>query len=128
MLEPYLTPAPMGGSLTQRLKPGDTINPGTLLGRIQTGKEEIEIRSQVPGILERWLVNGGANVTPGDSLAAIAPSANEAWEALRALYLVGQPDDVPAIQRYAGAAPEVQDAVRRQAILSAEAIRARNSK
>lgn len=128
MLELYVTAAPAGGALAQRLKPGDTINPGTLLGRIRAGQEEFEIRSQVPGVLERWLVNGGATVNAGDSLAAISPSANEAWEALRALYLIGQPEDVPVIQRYARAAADVPDAVRRQAVLSAEAIRARNPK
>ena len=128
MLEPYVIPAPRAGTLTQRLKPGDTVNPGTLLGRIDAGQDNIEIRSQVAGVLERWLVNDGANVSTGDPLAVISPSANEAWEALRALYLVGEPDDVPGIERYARAAAELPDAVRRQAVLSAEAIRARTRK
>ncbi len=128
MLEPYAIPAPAAGTLAQRLKPGDAINPGTLLGRIRAGQEDIEIRSQVPGVLERWLVSAGANVSTGDSLAAISPSANEAWEALRALYLVGQREDVPAIERYARGAPDIPDAVRRQAVLTAGAIRSRNEK
>lgn len=128
MLEAYMVAAPKAGVLGQRLKPGDTVNPGTLLGRIQAGQENIEIRSQVPGILERWLVNAGVNVAAGEALLAISPSPSESWEALRALYLVGEPDDVPVIERYARAAGDVPDGVRRQAVLSAEAIRARNPK
>ncbi len=128
MLEPYLVTASRAGTLAQRLKPGDTVNPGTLLGRIRAGQEEMEIRCQVPGVLERWLASTGANVNPGDPLAAISPSANEAWEALRALYLVGETEDIPVIQRYARGEPGIPDAVRRQAVLSAEAIRTRDRK
>lgn len=128
MLEPYVVTASRAGTLAQRLKPGDTVNPGTLLGRIRAGQEEMEIRSQVPGVLERWLATTGANVSPGDPLAAISSSANEAWEALRALYLVGETEDIPVIQRYARGDPDIPEAVRRQAVLSAEAISTRNRK
>jgi biotin carboxyl carrier protein len=128
MLQPYVVTAPKGGTFSQRLKPGDTVNPGTLLGRIQSNEGQVEIRSQVPGILERWLVSTNTNVNAGDSLAAISPSANEAWEALRALYLVGQAEDAPLIESYVRASADVPDAVRRQAVLSVEAIRERNRK
>ena len=48
------------------------------------------------------------------------------WEALRALYLVGQPDDLFAIERQAGTLGRAPDRVRQQAALTARAIRNRS--
>ena len=47
------------------------------------------------------------------------------WEALRALYLVGQPEDIPAIQPYERELPEIPDHVRKQAVETEQAIRER---
>src|SRR5262249_38519615 len=55
MLEPYPLGAPRNGVLRERLHTGDVINPGTLLGRIESGGEKLEMRSPVPGTLARWL-------------------------------------------------------------------------
>ncbi len=127
MLEPYPVLAPRSGILAVRLKPGDVVNPGTLLGRIQYGNHKIEIRSQVPGALGRWLVANGTNVWPGQSLLTIAPSEDLVWEMLRALYLIGQPEDMPAIQRYVRGDAGMTERVRQQAELAARAIRSREA-
>lgn len=127
MLEPYTLPAPHGGALSERLKIGDVVNPGTLLGRVQDGSQKVEIRTQVPGTLERWLVADGAGISRGQPVVAIAPSADIVWEALRALYLTGQPEDLPAVERYIRDATGMPDRVRQQAILAAHAIRAREA-
>ncbi len=128
MLEPYAVQAPRAGRLSERLKAGDAVNPGTLLGHIQSGEEKTEIRSQVPGTLDRWLVTSGDSVAPGQPVVSIAPSAEVAWEALRALYLTGQPEDLPAIERYARGAGGTPDRVRLQARNTADAIRARSAR
>jgi hypothetical protein len=47
------------------------------------------------------------------------------WEALRALYLVGQLDDLPAIRAYERNVPEIPDRLREQAVLTEKAIQAR---
>ncbi len=125
MLEPYTVLAPQGGTLAQRLKAGDVLNPGTLLGRIEQGDKKIEIRSQVPGTLDRWLPADGANVSRGDALMLISPSSEMGWEALRALYLVGQTEDLPAIERYARGSEGMPNSVRQQAELTARAIHSR---
>ncbi len=125
MLEAYAVPAPRAGTLSQRLKVGDVVNPGTLLGRIQAGDQKIEMRTQVPGTLDRWLVANGATVLPAQPVAAIAPTAEMVWEALRALYLTGQPEDLAAVERYARGAREMPESVRQQAELAAHAIRSR---
>ena len=127
MLEPYAVLAPHAGVLQQRLKVGDVVNPGTLLGRIQEGEQRTEIRSHVPGALENWLARDGATVSAGQPTAELAPSPDVAWEALRALYLVGQTEDLPAIERYARGAPAMPANVRQQASLAARAIRSRST-
>ncbi len=126
MLEPYAVPSPRAGTLSQRLKVGDVVNPGTLLGRIQAGDQKIEIRTPVPGMLDRWLVANGASISPAQPVAAIAPSAEMVWEALRALYLTGQPEDLTGVERYARGVRDMPESIRRQAELTVRAIRSRS--
>ncbi len=126
MLEPYTVISPQAGTLLERLKPGDVVNPGTLVGRIQQGGQKFEVRSQVPGTLIRWVAADAATVSAGETLALLDPSPEMLWEALRALYLVGQADDLPAIERYARGVSDMPENIRRQADLAARAIRARS--
>jgi len=134
MLRPSAMPSPRAGTLTQRLKPGDAVSSGTLLARIKfkaPGKqkeEEAEVRSQVPGTLEGWMVADGTSVTPGMEIVLIAPSPEIVWEALRALYVIGQPDDLPEVERYARGVEGMPQQVSAQAALTAQKIRERNLK
>jgi hypothetical protein len=132
IFQPSAVAAPRAGKVTARLQPGDTVNPGTLLGRITTelgrvasGSEQIEVRSQVPGTLKSWLVTNGESVSAGQSIALIDASSPEVWEALRALYLIGQPQDLPAVDQLAQPGNGVPEAVRQQAVRTAGAIRDR---
>jgi hypothetical protein len=125
MLDSYAAAAPHGGILSERLHPGDAVNPGTLLARIRDGGQKIEIRSEVPGTLDRWLVSDGTNVSTGQATSLIAPSPEMVWEALRALYLIGQAEDLPAIERYARGVAGMPDTVRQQAVITARTIRSR---
>jgi hypothetical protein len=65
------------------------------------------------------------NVTQGFEIATVAPGDAQVWEALRALYLIGQLDDLPAILPYERELPETPDRVRQQALLTEKAIRER---
>jgi HEAT repeat protein len=125
ILQPYEAPAEREGKLIQRLKPAETINPGALLGWVQAGGAKMEMRSQVPGTINHWLVADGADVTPGTPVMSIDPSPAEIWEALRALYLIGQTQDLPEVERFANGADDIPPEVRRQAVTTAEAIRSR---
>jgi hypothetical protein len=49
MLTPYTEAAQRTGILSIRLKPGDVINPGTLLAHITIGNDKTEVRTNVPG-------------------------------------------------------------------------------
>jgi hypothetical protein len=55
----------------------------------------------------------------------VDPGDEQVWEALRALYLVGQPDDLPAIHPYQRDLPEISGRLRQQALLTEKAIRDR---
>jgi len=53
----------------------------------------------------------------------VDPGDEQVWEALRALYLIGQVGDLPAIRPYTRELPEISDRVHRQATLTEKAIR-----
>jgi hypothetical protein len=74
------------------------------------------------------MVGSGANVSAGDQMAIVDPDAEQAWEALRALYLVGQVDDLTVIRPYEREVPEVPDYLRQQAVLTEKAIQGRAAK
>lgn len=126
MLRPYGVLAPRAGTLATRLRPGDTVNPGTLLARIETSPgERFELRSPLPGRVEQWLKPDGNMVGPDDAVVLLAPSEDQVWEALRALYLVGGEDDLEDVERYARGVEGMSDRIRQQARLTAEAIQRR---
>ena len=129
MLQPSAVAAPEAGALEERLKPGETINSGTLLGRIQHGDRAIsELRSQIPGAIDHWLVPDKTAVAAGQPVMVVNPSADEIWEALRALYLIGEAQDLPAVEEFARGSGQISANIRQQAELTAAAIRARPSR
>src|SRR6266478_2695036 len=87
----------------------------------------IEIRSPISGRIRTLSVAAGATITAGTEVAIVDPSDDQVWEALRALYLIGQPDDLPAIRPYERELPEVSSRVRQQALLTEKAIRDRSA-
>jgi hypothetical protein len=89
------------------------------------GTGVIELRSPTTGRIRTMSAVRGHPVHPGDVLAVIDPSTEQVWEALRALYLVGQMEDLPAIRPYERDVPDVSDDVRRQALEAEKAIRTR---
>ena len=123
MLQPSDVAAPQAGALDQRLKPADAINPGTLVGRIDSGNTKNELRSQIPGTIDHWLVPDKSSVVPGQPVLLVDPSSDEIWEALRALYLIGDAQDLPVLDSLARGAGDVPPRVRQQAEITASAIR-----
>jgi HEAT repeats len=121
MLRPYTVRAPVAGSVRYRLKLTDYVNPGTLLARIG----DTEVRSPAPGEVRSLEHKEGDTVAAGDALAELSVDPNHAWEALRALYMVGQADDLEDVQRFLRPLPGMPEKVVRQAALTAQAIQAR---
>ena len=132
MLRPFVLNASLGGKLFHRLEIGDSVNPGTMLARVVTGaetgteaSEPVEIRSPMPGELREWFAEDEATIEPGQPLLALAPADEQVWEALRALYLIGEQQDLTLINRIAGGAYDLPRSVRQQALLTADAIQQR---
>jgi biotin carboxyl carrier protein len=127
MLAPYRLAAPAAGSVAHLVRPGREVVAGVLLARITAPSgEAVEIRSPFAGRLEAQLAGEGERVEPGDPVVSVMPEAEQVWEALRALYLVGVPEDLPFVERYAAPDSAVPPAVRKQAALTARAIRTRS--
>ena len=126
MLSRYTLSAPSSGTIATRLKPGETVNTGTMVGRIVEGNQKTEVRSQVPGTLDRWLVADGATVFAGQPIAVLDPSSDMVWEALRGLYFIGRADDLPAVESFAHGATGFSPQIRQQAELTAQAISSRS--
>jgi hypothetical protein len=125
MLRPYVMGSPLAGVLATRLKPTDIVNPGTLVAHIASGGKSNELRAQVPGTVDRWLVADGAAVTIGQPLLSLAPNESMAWEALRALYLTGRPEDLPDVERFVHGMDGMSPQVAVQAQATAQAIQDR---
>ena len=58
-------------------------------------------------------------------MAVVDPGTEQVWEALRALYIVGQLDDLAAIRPYERDLPDISNDVRQQAVETEKAIVAR---
>ena len=125
MLKPYEVQAPVTGEVLSSLKEGAPLGRGSLLGRIkQSDGKNIEIRSPLPGKLERVLAPIGSQVPAGTGLVTINSDEDSVWEALRALALVGEKDDLPLVERYAQDTAQ-SDRIKQQASLTVKAIQSR---
>jgi hypothetical protein len=126
MLRPFAIRSPAEGVLSFRLNANDVVNPGTLMARVDLGDgAPLEIRSPLPGRIERRLAPDGRRIQRGENILLLAPAPEQIWEALRALVLLGRAEDLPLVQRWAGPYGEDNDTVRTQAALTVRAIKSR---
>jgi len=134
LLQPARITAPVAGSVTDTDKVGTSIHQGGLIAKLQVdpsavvspnGQQTVELRSPISGRIRTIVVAPGSHVTAGAEVATVDPGDEQVWEALRALYLIGQPDDLPAIRPYQRELPEISDRVRQQALLTEKSIRER---
>jgi biotin carboxyl carrier protein len=128
LLQPASIVAPVGGRVVDIDKVGTSVRQGGLIAKLQDGGRTTEIRSPITGRIRALSAATGKTVAAGAEVAAIDPSSEQVWEALRALYLVGQLEDLPAIRIYERNVPEIPDRLREQALLTEKAIQARATK
>ena len=133
LLQPARIVAPSAGRVTDTDKIGTAIHQGGLIAKLQVdrsvasqnGQQTTEVRSPISGRIRSLSVATGATVAAGSEIASVDPGDEQVWEALRALYLVGQLDDLPAIRPYQRELPEISGRLRQQAVLTEKAIRDR---
>jgi len=128
LLQPASIVAPVDGRVVDIDKVGTSVRQGGLIAKLNNGTRTTEIRTPISGRIRTVSVATGANVAAGAQVASIDPASEQIWEALRALYLVGQRDDLPAIRIYERSVPEIPDRLRQQAFLTDRAIQARAAK
>jgi biotin carboxyl carrier protein len=128
LLQPAKISAPTSGTVTDTDKIGTAIHQGGLVAKLRDGQQTTELRSPISGRIRTISVATGTNVSPETEIATVDPGDEQVWEALRALYLIGQVDDLPAIRPYERDLPEISGRVRQQAVLTERAIRERTAR
>lgn len=129
LLKPATINAPESGHVVDADRPGTAVHQGGLLAKLAANSSAppTEIRSPIPGRI-RSVAQPGANVAAGAEIAVVDPATDQVWEALRALYLVGQTEDLPAIRPYERDLPDISNAVRQQALETEKAIQQRSQR
>jgi hypothetical protein len=137
LLQPVTITTSTAGRVMDTAGVGTAIHQGGLIAKLRDsdgdGQQTRELRSPITGRVGRVRTLStatGASVVPGTAIATVEPGEEQVWEALRALYLIGQLEDLPAIRPYQRELPEVPERLRQQAIETERAIqeRARASK
>ena len=126
LLQPARILSPGSGRVVDIDKPGTAVHQGGLVAKIQDGQLTTDVRSPISGRIGWVRSPAGAVTTAGTEIATVEPSDDQVWEALRGLYVVGQPDDLPAIRAYERESHELPDRAREQVILTTKAIQERS--
>lgn len=127
LLQPEPILASEAGRIVDSDRPGTPVHQGGLVAKLQPASGAVvELRSHIPGRI-RTVAGAGTQVNSGSEVGIVDPSEEQTWEALRALYLIGQLEDLPAIRPYQREVPEISDRVRQQATETEKAIQARAS-
>lgn len=120
MLKPFVLKAPAHGVVASSMHEGSTVGRRTPLARIeQSDRTVVEIRSPLPGRVNKILKPNGSQVARDEDLLSLNSDEDTVWEALRALAIVGVAEDLPLVQSYAESA---SGRIKEQAGLTAKAI------
>jgi biotin carboxyl carrier protein len=128
MLQPARITAPQAGRVTDLAEIGESIRQNGTIAKLDANGRTVEVRSPIAGRVRSFGVAQGAQAQAGTELAVMDPAPEQVWEALRALYLVGQKGDLPAVTAYQKSLPNMPDRVREQAVLTEKAILEREKK
>src|SRR5712692_6659536 len=106
LLQPARVLAPTAGRVVDTARAGTAIHQGGLIAKLQPataragdsrkGESPVDVRSPVSGRIHSISVATDASVTAGAEIATVDPGDDQVWEALRALYVIGRAEDLPA--------------------------------
>jgi hypothetical protein len=128
LLLPVVITTANAGRVTDTARIGTAIHLGGLIAKVQNGQQMQELRSPITGRVRMLSAVTGTSVGAGTAIATVEPGEQQVWEALRALYLIGQPDDLLAIRPYQRELREIPERLRQQAIDTERAIQERADK
>jgi hypothetical protein len=128
LLQPVVITTANAGRVADTAGIGTAIHQGGLIAKLQnTDGQTQELRSPITGRVRTLFAVTGASVSAGAAIATVDPGEEQVWEALRALYLIGQPEDLAAIRSYERELPEIPERLRQQAMDTERAIQKRSS-
>lgn len=129
--------APGAGRIVDTARVGTAIHQGGIVAKLQpetppaedsqNRESATEVRSPISGRIHSISTPTGATVAAGAEIATVDPGDEQVWEALRALFVIGRAEDLPAIRPYERESRDIPDRVREQALLADQAIRSRAS-
>jgi hypothetical protein len=123
VLKPYVLKAPADGVIASSMHEGTEVTRITPLARIQqTDGTVVELRSPLPGRVNKIFKPNGSQITRNEDLLSLNSDEGSVWEALRALAIIGTKEDLALIDAYASAT-DASARVKEQASLTAKAIR-----
>lgn len=128
LLQPATIIASQAGKVLDTSAVGTPIHQGGIVAKIDHDGQQSEIRSPITGRLRALSIQPGQKVAAGSEIGTLDPGTEQVWEALRALYLIGQPEDLPIVRTYERELPEIPDHVRQQALDTEKAIRERSNR
>ena len=129
MLRPMTINATSEGRAQTALTAGTPVKRESLLVRYETKPNRLvsEVRSPVPGRIEKAFVKEGDAWGVGAELFVIAPDAEQVGDALLGLAYFGTAEELPEVERYARGAEGMPEEMKTKAARTAEAIRRRVS-
>ena len=122
LLQPARIVTPSAGLVVDVDHVGTFIHQGGLVAKLREGQTTTDVRSPISGRIRTLSITKGTSVAAGTAVATLDPGVEQIWEALRALYLVGQAADLPLIRINQRDSPEIPDRIRQQAQLTEKAI------
>jgi hypothetical protein len=100
---------------------------GVTLATIRQENGQVQdVHSPVQGDV-RSVVKDGSAVAAGQTIVVIGPDRDAVTNALTALTLIGEPEDLPDIFPYVAGQPNMPSSVKQQAAQAAEAIKGRQN-
>jgi hypothetical protein len=126
ILHAYTFRATAPGRVSSGVQTRQRIGSGTVLARITPAAgDPVEVHSAFAGEVASVMVNNGEWVDRGQALVSVESGSDQVWEALRALSLIGRPEDVPVLESYAGRDASLSSPLKQQVLATADTIRAR---
>ena len=128
MLRPVTINAQTEGTAQTALTAGTPVKREALLVRYNIKPNLVEeVRSPVPGRIEKAFVKEGDSWSVGAELFVISPDSVQVEDALIGLAYFGTAEDLPVVERYARGVEGMPPDVKTKAALTAEAIKRRSA-
>lgn len=128
MLKPYTINASGEGTAMTVLSEGSSVKREAMLVRVRVNDHSFhEVRSPLEGKIEKTFLKEGERVQRGAALFVIAPDQSHLADALVALRVIGETEDLAEVERFAQGVEGLPENIKKEAALTIEAIKRRAS-